>query len=428
MTPTEKFYRAFEDRFRGSREMILLRLDVYLEFLRPLAALFEKPSAVDLGCGRGEFLEVLISAGFEAKGADLDTGMLQACEELGLPAEKCDALAFLAALPDASQAVVSAFHLVEHLQFEELQTLVAEAHRVLKPGGLMILETPNPENIVVASTTFYLDPTHQKPIPAALLAFVAEYNGFSRIVTVRLQEDSRLKVKERLSLQDILAGTSPDYAIVAQKSGPENIKEALNVVFEKDYGLALGELTDRYEAGWQHLHAKLAQAEAKAAQAEARAQQAQRKADQLAKTATEAFAQLHAVYASTSWQVSAPLRWIKRAVILSQPTETKRNAYPRDPSGRAVNHLYKRPKLKKLVRSIVGTLSSLSRSLPAKGHNQLRGDSIIAGPNATAGFEAQDFGPCLKSGQRWLESDDLEPTIEEILNRIQRELGRSTKS
>ena len=86
------------------------------------------------------------------------------------------------------------------------------------PGGLLIMETPNPENIVVATRNFYLDPTHQRPIPPMLLAFVAEYAGFARVKTLRLQESKELVNKGDVSLQDVFAGASPDYAVVAQKT------------------------------------------------------------------------------------------------------------------------------------------------------------------------------------------------------------------
>jgi SAM-dependent methyltransferase len=247
MSNASNFYRAFEDRYRGSRELILGRLQLYLDFLAPLKGLFRNAAAVDLGCGRGEFLEVLLSAGFKAKGVDLDAGMLRACTEKKLPAEKGDALAFLAKLPKQSQVVVSAFHVVEHMPFEQLQTLVVEAYRVLTPGGILILETPNPENITVATSSFYLDPTHQRPIPPLLLSFVGEYAGFERVKILRLQEALTLKEKQNVDLADVLSGASPDYSIVAQKAGSKKATEALDAAFAKDYGLTANELAARYE-------------------------------------------------------------------------------------------------------------------------------------------------------------------------------------
>ena len=165
---TTLFYRAFEERYRGSRELIKSRLQIYLPFITPLLAHYPEAHAVDLGCGRGEWLELMQTINVKTHGIDLDEDMLSACTERQLPAHKEDALAYLCALPNESQLVISAFHLVEHIPFNTLQTLVAEAKRALVPGGLLILETPNPENLIVGSCSFYLDPTHHRPIPPNL--------------------------------------------------------------------------------------------------------------------------------------------------------------------------------------------------------------------------------------------------------------------
>ena len=106
---TNLFYRAFEDRYRGSRDLIKQRLYTYRPFLEALRAHYPGAAALDLGCGRGEWLEVLGEQGFAGRGVDLDAGMLAACVERGLDVSEQDALAALAALPDDSVAVVSAF-------------------------------------------------------------------------------------------------------------------------------------------------------------------------------------------------------------------------------------------------------------------------------------------------------------------------------
>ena len=182
------FYRAFEDRYRGSRHLIKDRLRVYLPFIEQLKACYPDTPALDLGCGRGEWLELLQENGFKPTGVDVDDGMLEACRELGLSVEHCDALEALKNLADESQIVVSGFHIAEHLPFDILQTLVKETLRVLKPGGLLILETPNPENLTVGTSSFYFDPSHLRPIPPPLLAFLPEYYGFKNVKTIRLQE------------------------------------------------------------------------------------------------------------------------------------------------------------------------------------------------------------------------------------------------
>lgn len=245
----DSFYRAFEDRYRGSRGLIKSRLTNYAPFFQPLAALYPGAKTFDLGCGRGEWLELMGEAGFEPLGMDLDAGMLEACRERGLSVKQGDAIAYLGALEADSHALISAFHVAEHVSFEQLCELVDEALRVLKPGGLLILETPNPENISVMTTSFYMDPSHQKPIPPLLLSFVAEHVGFSRVKVVRLQESPALRdVATPVQFLDVIRGTSPDYAIVAQKS-MESVPAAFDEAFTADYGLTLDTLIQRYEAG-----------------------------------------------------------------------------------------------------------------------------------------------------------------------------------
>lgn len=283
----QSFYRAFEDRFRGPRELIRARLEAYLPFTEPLAKRFVGDSAIDLGCGRGEWLELLQSSGLKARGVDLDEGMLQACRERGLSAELFGALEYLKALEDESQVIVSAFHVVEHITFEELQLLVKESLRVLRPGGLMILETPNPENIAVATRNFYLDPTHVRPIPLELLSFLAEYVGFARVKVLRLQERGGLVDKEKVSLQDVFAGVSPDYSVVAQKkSGPEEV-QLLSHAFSRDYGVGLDAVLRRWDQRFDGLEANL---------------------EVSMRLAEQAMNELRSVYASKSWRLTAPLR------------------------------------------------------------------------------------------------------------------------
>ena len=109
------FYRAFEDKHRGSRELIASRLKAYLPFVQPLNELYPHSMVVDLGCGRGEWLELMQSQGFDVLGIDMDNGMLEACRELNLPVKHGDAIEYLKNLPNESLSIVSAFHVVEHI-------------------------------------------------------------------------------------------------------------------------------------------------------------------------------------------------------------------------------------------------------------------------------------------------------------------------
>jgi O-antigen chain-terminating methyltransferase len=244
---TESFYRAFEDKHRGSRESIKLRLRVYLPFIQPLIGMDGEKKAVDLGCGRGEWLELLRESGFAASGVDLDEKAGCFCRSIGLNVHVGDAVSFLQKIPDASQVLVSGFHLAEHLEFSDIQSLVKEALRVLMPAGLLILETPNTENILVGTTGFYVDPTHQRPLPIQLLTFLLEYCGFGRVKVLRLQESVTLQGRAGATLLDVLGGVSPDYAVVAQKRAAPEMMALFETVFGNEHGLDLETLVRRFE-------------------------------------------------------------------------------------------------------------------------------------------------------------------------------------
>jgi O-antigen chain-terminating methyltransferase len=274
--------------------------------------------------------------------------MLAVCREQGLRVQTKDAIAGLKECADQSQSVVSGFHLAEHLPFEVLQTLVSESLRVLKPGGILILETPNPENIVVGTANFYLDPTHKQPIPPLLLSFLAEHSGFTQVKVIRLQSPVDLTAGRKLSIHDVLGGVSPDYAIVAQKSASEDILRQLSFAFKPEYGVTLGMLAGGYD---QQIDVKLADAlsvsnaasvnanealsasnaasiNANAASVDANAalsaaNVALLSADRTALLAEQAMAKaifaenaLNAIYVSTSWRITAPVRWAGMQVKL----------------------------------------------------------------------------------------------------------------
>nr|ART39014.1 H97 [uncultured bacterium] len=296
---SDHFYRAFEDRHRGSREIIKGRLAPYLPFIQPLAEQYPGAPALDLGCGRGEWLEILAATGLNPLGVDQDEDMLDACHVLGLTACQGDAIEYLGALPDNSQAIVSAFHVVEHLSFDDLRKLVVEAVRVLKPGGLLIMETPNPENIAVATCSFYLDPTHKRPIPPDLLSFVVEYHGFKRVKIIRLHESTELVQCETPALKDVFQGVSPDYAAIAQKESASEMLAATPMAFDQEYGLTLETLSARYDLATQ---LKVQQAEARVYQLEDQVSNLEHQSFQLA-------AQIHALVDSNSWKLTKPLRW-----------------------------------------------------------------------------------------------------------------------
>lgn len=296
------FYRAFEDKHRGSRDLIKTRLQSYIPFIQPLVAQHPHLPALDLGCGRGEWLELLQDLHIPAQGVDLDDGMLAACRERGFNVTNADAIAHLRAQPDHSLLFITGFHIAEHLPFDVLQTLFAQAHRALVPDGLLILETPNPENLVVGTASFYMDPTHQRPLPWQLLGFLAEHHGFTRAKILRLQEEVRLLNGAQPSLYDVLGGVSPDYALIAQPAPGADDPPALTQAFAQESGVSLLTLATCYDEHVVKADQKQILLD-KVEQALTLAQQSAQRADQFAAT-------LQAMHTSHSWRITRPLRWL----------------------------------------------------------------------------------------------------------------------
>jgi SAM-dependent methyltransferase len=181
---TPESYLKFEDAFRG-RWKVEERVRWYIPHVREIMALGSRKPMLDIGCGRGEWMLELKRNNFTVVGVDLNPAMADAARAQGLEVVLADAVAHLNSLEPASLSVVSAFHLVEHLPFEQILILVDAAYRALMPGGLLILETPNPENLVVGACTFWYDPTHIRPLPRAMLRFYVESAGFTPVRTAR---------------------------------------------------------------------------------------------------------------------------------------------------------------------------------------------------------------------------------------------------
>jgi O-antigen chain-terminating methyltransferase len=179
-------YLHFEDEFRGSRDAIKQRVTVYMAVLSEAVANTSGAPVLDLGCGRGELLEVLQAQGVTASGVDINVAAVEQCRALGLQVELRDAFRALGATPDGTLAGVTALHFVEHLPFPQVVRLVDESLRVLRPGGVAIFETPNPQNVLVGSCNFYIDPTHRNPVHPRTLRFLMEARGMMRVETLML--------------------------------------------------------------------------------------------------------------------------------------------------------------------------------------------------------------------------------------------------
>lgn len=213
----DALYAALEDRFRGRRDEIKERFKVYLPYVK------DRAPVVDLGCGRGEWLEILSEGGIEASGVDTNLIQLEQCRARDLNVSEEDFLTYLQRLDDASIGAITGFHIVEHVPLKTLVTLLNEALRVLRPGGVVIFETPNPENVLVGSNYFYMDPTHRNPLPRELLEFLLESRGFEAIELLNLHpwESARVAGESELTERFNTYFYGPmDYAIVGRKARP----------------------------------------------------------------------------------------------------------------------------------------------------------------------------------------------------------------
>jgi 2-polyprenyl-3-methyl-5-hydroxy-6-metoxy-1,4-benzoquinol methylase len=194
-SPVDNMYVALEDAFRGSTEVIKERAREYLD---DVLALTRKGPVVDVGCGRGEWLEVLKESGVDAYGIDLNPQFVGGCMARGLDVRLADALQHLADVPERSLAAVTALHVAEHLPIEALVELVDLSVRALQPGGLLILETPNPDSLVVGASTFYIDPGHIRPLNPRYLAFLVGARGLADVeVRYKHPADDGLPVPDR---------------------------------------------------------------------------------------------------------------------------------------------------------------------------------------------------------------------------------------
>ena len=172
-------YVEFEHRFRGSPEEIKQRQLDALRFVHPIAG--SSAPLLDLGCGRGEWLTVLRDAGIAAYGVDLNAGMVAEAQALEVDARCEDAVTHLQNLDESSLQAVSAFHFAEHVPLQVLEQVLDAAFLALRPGGLLLIETPNPTNLIVGSAAFYLDPTHLRQLHPDFLAFFVESRGFEDV-------------------------------------------------------------------------------------------------------------------------------------------------------------------------------------------------------------------------------------------------------
>ena len=216
-------YVEFEDRCRGSSESIQHEQERYLSLFPPPSG---SGAVVDIGCGRGEMLELLVGAGYTAIGVDMDTNMVELCRSKGLPVVQDDGIHFLEVTEDDSLRGIFCAQVVEHLLTSELERLVELSHRKLVSNGVLVIETINPRSLFSLGNHFFADVSHIRPVHPETLRFICEQIGFGN---VELEERSLHPFMNTIDeLPDGEVGTAlkellqsvfgyQDYAIVATK-------------------------------------------------------------------------------------------------------------------------------------------------------------------------------------------------------------------
>jgi len=199
-------YVGFEDEFRGSREAIRARLESYLPFFSGSS------DVLDVGCGRGEFLEILAAAGVRARGIDLNHEMAELCRARGLDVIEADAVGFLSTLPDASLGGVFAAQVVEHLQPAYLLQFLELAFHKVRPGGRVVLETLNPACWVAFFDSYIRDITHVWPLHPETLKYLVLASGFTR---ADLEYRSPVPPEDRLQAIALPAAAGPELTDLA---------------------------------------------------------------------------------------------------------------------------------------------------------------------------------------------------------------------
>jgi O-antigen chain-terminating methyltransferase len=179
---TPDLYMRLEQAFRGDPALIAARQFQYVAHVRPCVS--ESTPLLDLGCGRGEWLSLLNSEGLPAFGIDGNPVAVSLCQSKGLKVEHAYITETLSSIPKGSLGAVTLFQVLEHLPFADVLSVLGQARELLTPDGVLIAEIPNSETLRVGAGTFWIDPTHDRPLFPPVLRFLAEEAGFSRIQSI----------------------------------------------------------------------------------------------------------------------------------------------------------------------------------------------------------------------------------------------------
>lgn len=226
LKPLDFDYLSFENKYRGTELQIKEKMKVYLDYYK------EATEVLDIGCGRGEFVELLVESGVKAQGIDINDDMVLYCQKKGLPVIKEDCFEYLSNLEDCSLGGIFLGQVIEHLSPKELINLVKIAYKKLKPGAYFIAETINPQCLLVFTESYFLDITHERLIHPYTIKFILESEGFNDLsIKYMSKVDEEFKIPElkidnvdnikhfNMAMQNLnnIIFSYRDYAVIGRK-------------------------------------------------------------------------------------------------------------------------------------------------------------------------------------------------------------------
>ena len=221
------YYLQFENEFRGEREEISKKFAIYNSLIDLTIKSNTKPNLIDIGCGRGESLENWRNLFDDYVGIESDKSMVDFCRKLNLNVLEKDALNALKGFSDNSVSIITIFHVIEHLSNNYLYELLDQCYRVLSKNGVLIMETPSIDNILVSTKFFYIDNTHINHINPDGLSFTLKNIGFAEVKDFYIHPGPLINASP-IKLTRILNGVAQDVCFIASKT-----KEFSDTIFHQ---------------------------------------------------------------------------------------------------------------------------------------------------------------------------------------------------
>ena len=224
---TFNFYLDFENKFRGDTQSILYQFSKYDFLIDLIIKGIEKPKLIDIGSGRGEWIQKWSNKIEDCFGIENDQEMISLCRKKGLKIMAGDAFDILPTLSTNSVSVLTMFHVIEHISYKQSLKILSECYRVLSEDGVFIIETPSIDNLIVSTNTFYLDQTHISHINPQAIKFSMKSIGFEKVSDFYIN-GGPMQNENHSKITRILNGVAQDLLIVATK----NVSKSQLIFFE----------------------------------------------------------------------------------------------------------------------------------------------------------------------------------------------------